>query len=243
MGRPRDVAMLLQEGLSPSGIASRLGISIGSVRQYLWVAAGEGLILRSDVLFSFPKELRRVVEEIVRTIVPATITQLEAAVQKKGIRHDRDELDILWSLIASRSGYGDLYEFVTSTEALLHNHILTILKAQFGDYEAGWWRRGIPEPIRLACVKAREQSEDDAEPYEFTTLIHLSEIIERHWALFISRLPKEVISDKKDFLRKLKTLNGIRNRVMHPTRLHKISDEDFEFARELHRKLRSDAWR
>ena len=86
------------------------------------------------------------------------------------------------------------------------------------------------------------QGEDDAEPYEFTTFIHLSEIIDKHW-LFMSRLPSDVISDKKAFLRELKTLNGIRNRVMHPTRLHKISDEDFEFARELHRKLRSEAWR
>jgi len=31
--------------------------------------------------------------------------------------------------------------------------------------------------------------------------------------------------------------------LMHPTRLHKITDEDFESARERHRRLRAEAWR
>jgi hypothetical protein len=92
-------------------------------------------------------------------------------------------------------------------------------------------------------VKAREQGEDEAEPYEFTTFIHLSEIIDKHWSLFMPRLPDEVISDKKGFLRELKTLNGLRNRVMHTTRLRKSLDENFEFARNVHRKLRVEAWR
>jgi hypothetical protein len=41
----------------------------------------------------------------------------------------------------------------------------------------------------------------------------------------------------------LTRLNHIRNRLMHPTRLHKITDEDFEFALEMHSRLRAEAWR
>src|SRR6266436_3944919 len=157
MGRPRDVATLLQEGLSPAGIASRLGISVSSVRQYLWVAVGEGLILRSDVLFSFPKDLRNAVEEIVRSDPPESISQLQADLNKRHFSHNRDELDVLWNLVVSRIGHGDLYEFVTSTEALLQNQIKVTLKAEFGEQESGWWRKGVPESIRVDCVKAREQ--------------------------------------------------------------------------------------
>jgi len=128
---------------------------------------------------------------------------------------------------------------------VLHDKIREVLREKFGDKESGWWRQGVPEAIRVDCVKAREQGqgEDNAEPYEFTTFIHLSEIIDKHWSLFMSRLPNDVISDKKRFLAELKTLNSIRNRVMHPTRLHKISDEDFEFAREIHLRLWPEAWR
>ena len=97
--------------------------------------------------------------------------------------------------------------------------------------------------MRLYCVTAREQGEDNVEPYGYTTLLHLRDILDKQWPLFTSHLPTDLVSDKKAFLRDLETLNSIRNRVMHPTRTHKISDDHFEFARELHRKLRPEAWR
>jgi len=94
------------------------------------------------------------------------------------------------------------------------------------------------------CCTAREKDpEGDSEPFAYTTFIHLREILDRQWPLFQDRLPKDVATNKKEFLRDLETLNGVRNRVMHPTRLHTISDADFEFSREMHRKLRAEAWR
>jgi hypothetical protein len=243
MGRPNDVAKLLQEGLSPTGIAKRLGISVGSVRQYLWVAVMERLVRRSDVLFSLPKELRVGAEKIMQSERPKTVFDLQRILQKKQILCDREELNILWNLTASRVGYGDLYEFVTGTEEILHNQIRLALKVEFGEQESGWWRKGVPENIRVACAQAREHDDDgDADPYAYTTLIHLKGILERHWPLFVSRLPKTVTIDRKSLLREIERLNAIRNRIMHPTRLHKVTDEDFEFAREMHRKLRLEAW-
>ena len=243
MSRPYDVANLLKEGLGPAQMARRLGITVGSIRQYLWVAVGEGLIRPSDVLFSLPKTLRQEAGAIIRENKPTTVSDLQHLLYKKSIAYDREELQMLWNLMGAGTIHHHLYEFIINTERVLHDKIREVLQTNFGDKESGWWRQGVPEPIRLDCVKAREQGEDDAEPYEFTTFIHLSDIINKHWALFTPRLPEEVISDKKEFLRELKTLNGIRNRVMHPTRLHKISDDDFVFAREVHRKLRPDAWR
>jgi len=243
MGRPHDVASLLREGLCPAEMAKRLGISVGSVGQYLWVAVGEGLIRPSDVLFSLPKTLRKEAGTIIRQNKPKTVSDLQRELYRRGVGYDREELQMLWNLMGAGTIHHHLYEFIVNTEKVMHDKIRETLREKFGDKESGWWRQGVPEAIRLDCVKAREQGEDEAEPYEFTTFIHLSEIIDKHWPLFVLRLPNEVISDKKEFLGQLKTLNGIRNRVMHPTRLHKISDEDFEFAREVHRKLRLEAWR
>ena len=243
MGRPYDVAKLLQEGLSPAGIAKRLGISVGSVRQYLWVAVGEGLIRRSDVLFSLPKDLRSVVERMMHANRPKNAFDLQTLLYRQQFPCDREELNILWNLTIGRVGYGDLYEFITSSEELLHTQIKVTLKAEFGEEASGWWRKGVPERIRVICAQVREQDDDgEADPYAYTTLIHLKEILDRHWQLFVSRLPKAVIADKKALLRDIERLNTIRNRVMHPTRLHKVTDEDFEFAREMHRRLRASAW-
>ncbi len=41
----------------------------------------------------------------------------------------------------------------------------------------------------------------------------------------------------------LQRLNTIRNRVMHPTRLESITEEDFLFARDMYRKLHPNQWR
>jgi len=232
---------MLQEGLSPAQIAERLGISTGSVRQYLWVAVGEGLIRRSDILFSLPKILRQSAELCVSK-GNFSIYDLEGVLDQNEIPYQRVELEMVWNLTVARAGLGDLYEYLISTEKLLHEQIHKVLAAKYGDTD--WWRQGVPEKVRLDCVTAREKDTDgDGEPFAYTTLIHLREILERQWPQFQNLLPKEAAADKKAFLRDLERLNGIRNRVMHPTRLHKISDDDFEFAREMHRKLRAEAWR
>lgn len=242
MGRPADVTSLLQQGCSLADIARRLGISIGSVRQYLWVAVGEGLIRRSDIRFSLPASLRTAAEAAIRAVAPKSVYELQAHLYRAGIDHEREELQILWNLVVTRVGHGDLYEFIVETEILLHSRIRAVLVEEFGPSEGGWWRRGVPEKVRLSCVTAREQGEDDVEPYGYTTLLHLRDILDKQWPLFCKRLPEEVARDKRQFLRDLDKLNAIRNRVMHPTRLHNILDEHFEFARELHRKLRPEAW-
>lgn len=244
MGRPQETAALLQEGLSPAKIAERFGVSFNSVVPYLWVAVGYGLIRRSDVLFSFPKELRREVDRVAHSATREGLFELIIDLRKRKVAFDLNELQLLWNLTAARAGHGDLYEFLTNTEKLLHETIREVLVGQFGKDEAGWWRQGVPEKVRADCAVARERDDEGgAEPFAFTTFIHLQDILHHQWPLFQNRLPKEAASDKKAFLADLKRLNAIRNRVMHPTRLHMISDEDFEFAREMHRKLRLEAWR
>lgn len=52
MGRPRDVAERVRKGLTPTEIASQLGVTIETVVGYLHRAIGEGLLRRSDIYFS-----------------------------------------------------------------------------------------------------------------------------------------------------------------------------------------------
>lgn len=242
MGRPREVATLLEFGIGPSNIAKQLGISFASVRRYLWVAVGEGFIRRSDILFSLPKPLRVAVERVRLHGNVSTISDLRWGLIREKVPFDRNELELIWSLTMARAGHGDLYEFLTRTENLLHKRIRNVLVAQFGKME--WWRRGVQENIRVQCATSREMDpEGEAEPFAYTTLIHLKEILNKQWPLFEPLVPKEFAKDKAAFLSGLTRLNGIRNRIMHPTRLHLITDEDFEFAREMHRRLRPDAWR
>ena len=58
MGRSSDVAELVRRGLTPTEIAKELGVTVESVAGYLHRAVGEGLIRRSDIYFSVPKDHR-----------------------------------------------------------------------------------------------------------------------------------------------------------------------------------------
>lgn len=49
MGRPDEADELLKKGNSPSKIAQEMGISLASVKQYLYIKVGEGKIRRSDI--------------------------------------------------------------------------------------------------------------------------------------------------------------------------------------------------
>lgn len=141
MGRPHDVASLLREGLSPAEMAKRLGISTGSVRQYLWVAVGEGLIRPSDVLFSLPRTLRKEAGTIIRENKPKTVSDLQRELYKRGVGYDREELQMLWNLMGGTIHH-HLYEFIINTEKALHDKIREILQEKFGNKESGWWRQG-----------------------------------------------------------------------------------------------------
>ena len=75
---------------------------------------------------------------------------------------------------------------------------------------------GIPENIRAECAETLERDpEPAAEPYCYTTLIHIKEIIDRQWKLFSTVMAKRPASNRAQFLSGLTRLNQIRNRVMH----------------------------
>jgi hypothetical protein len=84
----------------------------------------------------------------------------------------------------------------------------------------------------------REKDPEPApEPYNYTHLIALREILDRKWGLLSKHFPPETAQNKKDLMDRLVQLNRIRNNVMHPVRGGMLTEEEFEFVYNLEEDL------
>lgn len=242
MGRPEQCANLLLEGNPPSKIARQLGISPSSVIQYLYVAVGKGFLNFSDLVFSIPQEVRSAVDELIAELATDDLSMVSLEARDRQI--DVDQNDLRMYLRLRGTIIGDLYFFVTDLEKNLHTLMEDILKREYGNSERGWWRRGIPEKVRLECAQRRERDLDpNHHPYYYTDFIHLKQILEEAWSIFSKHLPKNEAKDKRVLIKALIEANAIRNKVMHPVRGYTPSDDDFEFIMDLHGRLAKPNWR
>lgn len=241
MARKHEAVDLLKAGLSPSQIAEKMGINPSSVLAYLYNQVGEGKIRRSDIVFSIPKDLRQEVEGIIAQKQTDYWFTIQRSLEKNGHTVNRDDLQIYLTLRDARTALGDLYEMVRDIEVTLHKSIRAVLVKKFGEKE--WWRKGIPDSIRADCAGAYEKdTEPGSEPFSYTTLINLKEILDKNWNVFLELLPKKLVSNKQDLLSRLAKLNRIRNNVMHPVRGTSPTEDDFLFVRELRDFLQLDKW-
>jgi len=244
MGRPDEAVKHLQQGMSLGKIAESMHISILSVGGYLYKKVGEGAIRRSDMLFAIPKETRDLIEGSLKNPGIRSAIGVYYDADRKGHKLDQQEIGIYMTLRDARISMGDMYEFITEIETTLHKMIKGILQREYGTHERGWWRQGIPEQIRKACVIAREEDPEPVEEdYCYTTFIQMKQILEKQWTLFCNRLPKSVVKDKKELLNCLGRLNHIRNCVMHPVKGLRITEDDFQFVRKFNAKIQESKWR
>jgi hypothetical protein len=123
MARPLETAALITQGVSPGQIAKRWGISIKSVMRYIYVAIGEGRIRQSDVLFAFDKNFRRNVESCLSKGKDLQEWELIPAITKTDSRYDSGDISIYLSYRNLRIYAGELYEFITDLERVLHEKI------------------------------------------------------------------------------------------------------------------------
>ncbi len=233
MARYVEAGQHLLAGLTPEQIAGRMGISLSSVRQYLYTLVGEGVLLRSDIAFNIAE--RRQIEDVIRSVGTARSDVYSALYKHKISR----ELIDLYLIV--RDPRPDLYALICAIEILLHRLIKQTLKTA---YEDRWWRKGIPESARKQCQIRREEDEapiDDQ--YSYTTFIELKSTIESNWRLFSVALPKAFAADKPDTLQKLQRVNGIRNKVMHPVKEMNKYEDDYRFARKILADFAQSHWR
>ena len=71
-----------------------------------------------------------------------------------------------------------------------------------------------------------------AEPYCYTTVVHLKDVFEKRWDLFSKLLPAGLASDRKRFLSSLTRLNLIRNGLTHASKCVVLNEDDLRFLHE-----------
>lgn len=239
MGRKHEAERLLRSGLSPVEIAKQMRISFASVTQYLRTRVGEGALRLSDIYFSFPAERRKQLQQAADTI---SRTGTSDSPELLGGGKDRDELELFISLRQRRVFAGDLYELVSETELTLHQLVRDTLIQEFGSDESGWWRKGIPNELRIKCATRREEDHDPSvSAYCYTDLIDLGKIMFKNWNLFVNVLPTSYRANRKKLESDFALLNRIRNSVMHPVKERKWSEADFEFVRGIRETFRTTA--
>lgn len=236
MSKRDRASALLHEGNSPSQIARIMGIRASDVMNYLWARIGEGELRRSDVAFSLKRKVRRAIEEVVSekgTQSPGVICR---ELEKRGVNANRFDIRIYLEYRRAPIVLGDMYEAVRNIEVRLHRFIKRVFISEFGEEE--WWRGGVPSDIRAECAALREKDPEPApEPFNYTHLIALREILDRKWGILSKQLPPEVAQNKKELLDRLLQLNRIRNNVMHPVRGGLLTEEEFEFVYNLESDL------
>src|SRR4051812_23406180 len=234
MASPRYRAVeLLRQGMSPSQIAREMNAPLGMVMNYLYRLVGEGGLRRSDILFTLDRHARQEIEKIIQergTIQPGKIRRYLGT---EGIDVNSDDLRIYLKLRDARVDLGDTYELIRDLELSLHKFIREALAREHG--AENWWREGVPLNVREDCAIINER---DAEPAQdlfcYTTVMHLFVVFDKQWTALSQFLPAKLKGNKQDFLGRLKRLNSIRNKVMHPVKGYVITEEDFDFLRELH---------
>jgi predicted transcriptional regulator len=239
MARKHVAASLLLEGYSPSQIAEKMGITLNSVMGYLYSQVGEGRIRRSDILFSLDEEVRQIAEAEIARKGTTVYARLIQGIRRR-VECDPEDIRIYLSLRDSRASLGDMYEFIRDIEVTLHRLIRDVLVAAYG---ARWWWDGIPVQTRKECVAIREEDPDPSDPYCYTTLGQLAGIIDKQWGLFAKALPKRVAQHRGKLIARLRQLNQIRNRVMHPVRYSNPTEDDFAFVRQLAFDLEQSKWK
>jgi hypothetical protein len=236
MARQDQAAELLRQGLPPSEIARQVGAAPALIMRYLCLKIGEGELRRSDIAFSLPREIRAAIEQAIEKTGSTRLGVVLRELKAQGINADRGDVGVYIHYRRARVVLGDMYELVRSLEVRLHNFIKQAFIAEFG--EENWWRGGVPDNIRAECAALLEKDPEPAEePYRYTHLINLREILDKRWAILNKYLPKSLLNQKKELLDRLLQLNRIRNAVMHPVRNTVISEDDFEFVRDFERQL------
>lgn len=214
MGVREETLELLHQGLSPKEIAREKGVNIKTTLAYLDELVGRGALRRSDIFFSIPKNIRN-------------------ANKERGVSTDYEDSLVINKYGDASTALGDMYEDIRTVETYLHQLISSALEEEYGKGEMGWWRKGIPLSIRQDCQSRREADDEPAtEPYCYTNLLDLWQILDKQWNVLKKVLPNNITADKQALRFNLIRLNSIRRKVMHPVRGVIPSEDDFEFIRE-----------
>ncbi len=236
MPRKDEAVELLRQGLPPSEIAHRMSTSTAAVMHYLCLKIGEGDLRRSDLAFAIPHDVRVAIENAIQNTGSLNSTVIARELNRQGVVANRVDVGVYINFRRARVVLGDMYELVRAVEVRLHAFVKQAFIAEYGEEQ--WWRSGVPDNIRAECAALLEKDPEPAEePYSYTHLINLREILDKRWPVLSKYMPSHLLNRKKDLLERLLRLNRIRNAVMHPVRNTVLSEDEFEFVRDLEHDL------
>jgi len=241
MGRRHEARRYLLEGMTPQEIAKCMGISDGSVHQYLCLCVGEGELYHSDIAFSIGE--RSLIESAIQTnnisVDKGAYRALGTASSLRSVLHNQGHnisQEIIRLYLITRDPRPDLYALICEIEIFLHGFVKDTLKFV---HEDDWWHKGIPLQIRKECqIRREEDTPPLSEPYHYTTFIDLKATIDQRWSEFSKVLPKPLATNKQVTLQKLQRINEIRNRVMHPVKVMSEYESDYKFVRNTVEELK-----
>ncbi len=213
--REEAVAHLLN-GKKPSQIARSMQLTVDTVLGYLYQKVGEGKILRSQILYSIPASTRQIIEAAIAQYGVRNRGMITRALNRNGHKASKDDVSVYMKLRHARVTMGDTYDFLRGIEILLHIAAKTRLIAEYG--EASWWKKGVPERIRVRCAQMFEESGEyrpDDHPYCYTTLLQLEEIYKSNWRIL--------------------------SEVMHPPKNIPPTEEQFRFVQGFFREIEGQA--
>jgi hypothetical protein len=241
MTQTKQILALLSEKLRPTQIARQLRVPPKDVIDHLKKAVHDGHIQRTEILHTWDASWRNLLDFWKESGLDL---HWQVQILRIGLGDDLDidELELFHCYQSKQPRLGDIYVLLADLERTLHANIKLVMLKHFGRGEDGWWRKGVPENVRRACVESRERDSDFSSDhaYCYTTLIHLSDIMKKNWQHFTELLPGK---NKKKLEEDLRRLNSIRNRVMHPVRAEQPTEDDYEFVKSAYRDLRMDRWR
>src|SRR5439155_20627299 len=138
--------------------------------------------------------------------------KIEAAARRIWQDTSRNALTVYLSVRGKRVYMGDLYDAIRDIELQLREAVRGRLKRKCGN---NWWREGVPEKIRAKCAETLELDNERpaSDPFCYTTLIQLADIIKTNWQLLSCCLPKNLRASVHDFRASMTKLNAIRNAV------------------------------
>jgi hypothetical protein len=232
-------ANALRSGLTPPEIATQQGVSLSSVLSYLDQAVGENKIARSEIYFSIPVDARTQVERACREreyqpLPGARHVSLEPVAELL-LGVDVDLVQVCLAYGPASRYYGELYELVRRYEIDLHNFVRHVLVNHQGEQERRWWYTGVSVNVRKGCAeRAEELGRFGLDPWTCTYLLDLQAVIKDQWSLFDGYFR---VASRNEVFTQIKTVNDVRNRVMHPVRDTPPTDEDFDTLEEAYARL------
>lgn len=220
------VAGLIRDGRSPTRTAAELRITGSDVRHCILLQVAEGGLTRSEVIISIPAVTRQEYERLILSSQDQDYLSVIGHCRSRLGNGSFEEFQLYFEF--RNSLRSDTYNLLEQVDTWFRNVVRARLEIAYGKEETGWWKRGIPEEIRMACLKCREADPyQPAEPYSYSTIKQLGEIVNLNWNLFVGVIPLAFANGNRELQNRTAELDAIRDAVLNPAKQLSIQDEDF----------------